>query len=223
MTLLIDSNDLEGRIEALEHQRAVWNDGRFGAWAYLGGITALDGLPIKIGPASIDLRIDGWVQRARWYWRNPLTRRLVWKLMPAHRRNMKAEANEMFYWEPRRTFAEYVLWPNEFVLMSTMEYVKIPDDALGLIKMRSTPARMGLNHALAGLLDPGFGGKTNNDEGCTITLEFKNQGDFPIVMKMGESYVQLVMFDLCGATNNPYNGRYVTQGRAPASPRQEKL
>jgi len=49
----------------------------------------------------------------------------------------------------------YLLEPHTFVLATTIETVAIPDNARGVIYLKSSAARAGLNHALAGFIDPG--------------------------------------------------------------------
>ena len=61
----------------------------------------------------------------------------------------------------------YQLKPKQFILATTAETVRIPDDLSGQIILRSSAARAGWNHALAGWIDPGFNGQ--------ITLELTNQ------------------------------------------------
>lgn len=62
---------------------------------------------------------------------------------------------------------EWILEPGEFALGSTMERFNLPDDICFEFKLRSSIARAGLNHSLAGFADPGW---TN----ATLTLELKN-------------------------------------------------
>lgn len=60
----------------------------------------------------------------------------------------------------------YILEPNQFLLASTYEYFDLPPNMSGEIKLKSSRARDGLSHALAGWVDPGFHG--------ILTLEIKN-------------------------------------------------
>ena len=61
----------------------------------------------------------------------------------------------------------YLLMPNEFVLAETAEIFNIPDFISAQFVLKSSLARAGLEHLLAGFIDPGF-------HDSVLTLEFKN-------------------------------------------------
>jgi dCTP deaminase len=61
----------------------------------------------------------------------------------------------------------YVMKPGEFVLASTRELFHLPDDIAAEFKLKSSLARAGLQHAVAGWADPGF-------HGSVMTLELSN-------------------------------------------------
>ena len=61
----------------------------------------------------------------------------------------------------------YDLKPGEFVLASTREVFNLPDDLACEFKLKSSLARAGLQHAVAGWADPGF-------HGSVLTLELSN-------------------------------------------------
>lgn len=61
----------------------------------------------------------------------------------------------------------YVMLPGQFILAHTAETFTLPDDISGEFKLRSSVARAGLNHALAGWADAGW-------HGAQLTLELKN-------------------------------------------------
>lgn len=62
--------------------------------------------------------------------------------------------------------APYLLAPGEFVLLPTLEFVQIPEHLDAQFVLKSSRAREGIQHMLAGYLDPGFCG--------VITLELQN-------------------------------------------------
>lgn len=62
----------------------------------------------------------------------------------------------------------YCLTPSEFVLAETIEMFNLPDDISAQFVLKSSRAREGLNHLLAGWCDPGW----NNSK---LTLELKNE------------------------------------------------
>jgi dCTP deaminase len=61
----------------------------------------------------------------------------------------------------------YWLAPGEFVLGQTRELFNIPDDIAAQFVLKSSRAREGIEHLLAGFADPGF-------HGSVLTLELQN-------------------------------------------------
>jgi dCTP deaminase len=61
----------------------------------------------------------------------------------------------------------YWLKPGQFVLAETFETFNMPDDIAGQFVLKSSRAREGLQHLLAGYCDPGW-------NGSKLTLELKN-------------------------------------------------
>ena len=91
--------------------------------------------------------------------------------------------------------------PLTAVLASTVEYITMPLDYAGVLYLKSTPARAGLDHALAGFVDCGFCG--------TLTLELHAHRE--IILVAGERLVQLVLYRMEGRPDRPYQGRYQGQ------------
>ena len=61
----------------------------------------------------------------------------------------------------------FILHPGEFVLGSTLERVKLPDDLVARLEGKSSLGRLGLLiHSTAGFIDPGWDGH--------VTLELSN-------------------------------------------------
>lgn len=183
----------------------VWPDHRLREWNHNGGITLSNGEPYaaKIGPGSVDLSLDGTIRTARWYWRNRLTRSLVWAFLSEKQRDLRAKENYDLYWNKLTPFSQCVLWPKHVALLSTTEWVNMPDDALGLIRVRSSIGRIFLESMDAGVVDPGFKGN--------LTLEFFNPSPFPIYLHKYDFYVQMVVFDLSSEAEKPYRGKYQNQ------------
>ena len=91
----------------------------------------------------------------------------------------------------------FVLHPGEFVLGSTFEAVRLPDDLAGRLEGKSSLGRLGLlTHSTAGFIDPGFEGH--------ITLELSNVANLPITLWPGMKIGQLCLFRLSSAAENPY-------------------
>lgn len=89
------------------------------------------------------------------------------------------------------------IFPNDFVLLSTIETVTLGPAVAGQVAGKSTLARCGLIVESAGFVDPGFTG--------TLTLEVKNIGPIPIFLKAGDSVAQIVFFQMRSKSVNPYN------------------
>ncbi len=76
-----------------------------------------------------------------------------------------------------------MLHPNQFILGSTLEYVKLPNDIKAYIIGRSSWGRLGLIIATATLINPGFAG--------VVTLELTNVGEVPISLFPGLRIAQI--------------------------------
>ena len=64
----------------------------------------------------------------------------------------------------------YLLPPGGFIIASTAEWVRIPNNLDCIFKLKSSRGREGYNHMMAGYIDPGFHGN--------ITLELHNCRQF---------------------------------------------
>ena len=83
----------------------------------------------------------------------------------------------------------YLIQPKQFILAHTAETIRLPRDVSGQIVLRSSAARLGWNHCLAGWCDPSFHGQ--------VTLELKNQLQLhPLTIQAGQRLVQMIFFKL---------------------------
>ncbi|MEE2716170.1 MAG: dCTP deaminase [SAR324 cluster bacterium] len=145
-----------------------------------------DGL--TIGPSSVDLTLSdsfGWP---------------------------KPEKAEIILGEPvpheQVTTDRFVLQPHHFVLASTAEILRVPEDMAAYVEGRSSIGRLGLQVQNAGFIDAGFHGQ--------ITLELANQSPFPIVLQKGTRICQIVFVQMSEAAQKPYSGKY--GGQVGATP-----
>ncbi len=90
--------------------------------------------------------------------------------------------------------------PKEFLLATTVEYVKLPPDLTAFVEGRSSLGRLGLFIENAGWVDAGFEGQ--------ITLELYNANDVPIRLYVGMRICQLVFARLDARPVNTYRGKY---------------
>lgn len=103
----------------------------------------------------------------------------------------------------------YFLLPGQFVLATTMEYFKLPNNLTAFVEGRSSLGRMGLFIQNAGWVDPGFQGE--------ITLELFNANRCAIELKAGRRVGQLVFAEMDAAALHPYQGKYQGQTGATGS------
>jgi dCTP deaminase len=109
----------------------------------------------------------------------------------------------------------FILHPGEFVLGTTLERVRLPDDLVARLEGKSSLGRLGLIvHATAGFVDPGFKG--------TLTLEITNLTRVPIVLWPGKPIAQLSFMTLDRPAERPYGhpdlgSHYVGQVEATES------
>jgi len=91
----------------------------------------------------------------------------------------------------------FILHPGEFVLGSTLERVRLPDDLVARLEGKSSLGRLGLLiHSTAGFIDPGFDGH--------VTLELSNVANLPITIYYTMKIGQLSFMQLSEPTSTPY-------------------
>ena len=91
----------------------------------------------------------------------------------------------------------FILHPGEFVLGSTLERIKLPDDLVARLEGKSSLGRLGLLiHSTAGFIDPGWDGH--------VTLELSNVANLPITIYVGMRIGQLSFVRLSEPAESPY-------------------
>ena len=93
--------------------------------------------------------------------------------------------------------------PHSFLLATTKEYVRLPEDVTAFVEGRSSIGRMGLFIQNAGWVDPGFRGR--------LTLELYNANSLPIRLEAGRRICQLVFCRMDIKASTPYAGKYQGQ------------
>ena len=90
-----------------------------------------------------------------------------------------------------------ILHPREFVLGTTIEWVKIPNDLVGRLEGKSSLGRIGLIiHSTAGYFDPGFEGQ--------CTLEITNLANLPIALYKGMRICQISFVQMTSPAQYEY-------------------
>lgn len=98
----------------------------------------------------------------------------------------------------------YLLAPGEFVLAETREIFNLPDHVAAQFVLKSSRAREGLEHLLAGYCDPGW-------HGSRLTLELHNSRRLHnVALWPGMKIGQMVFHSLAGRPERSYavTGRY---------------
>lgn len=144
-----------------------------------GMVTPFD--PELVNPASLDVRLGGTL------------------LLES------AEGLELVPY-PLRQHTEqnpYLLRPGQFVLAHTIETFYLPDDIAAQFMLKSSRAREGIEHLMAGYADPGFHG--------AMTLELVNSRQLhPVALWPGMKIGQMVFHQMAGIPQRSYTvtGRY---------------
>lgn len=114
-----------------------------------------------------------------------------------------------FFNKTRRKFGEsFLLHPNQTIICTSLEYVKLPKDVTASLNMRSSYSRVGLT--ISTILQPGYCG-------C-ISLELTNSSNNIIKLAIGSRLFQARLYQLDKMMNYSYHKRkYVCQVRPIAS------
>lgn len=154
-----------------------------------------------VNPASLDLRFSGRFRRPQ-------------KLSPDYVVETWDKKNlDMLFHAYDETD---ILWiyPGEFLLVDTIEKVQIPIDISGMVLLKSTIARFGLEHLHAGFFDPGFG----YENPSTATLELLNVSPWILAIRKGQPIVQIAFTKMFEQPEKDYrftgryNGQTIPQG-----------
>ena len=184
----------------------VLSDSKLAEWAAGGGIRPFD--HTLINPASINVRL-GW---SVCYPRSKPGR--MWRRFENWRDGYafptsQGEESDLRWHKPKR-FDTLTIKQGDFVLVNTLEHIEVPNDCAANFALRSSWARNGLGHQLAGWGDPGFSGH--------YTLELFNLHPQPIILRQGDIIGQLVLYrmETIPFVGYEQTGRY--NGQVEATP-----
>ena len=151
-------------------------------------------------PSSVDVRVDRWFRVFR-NSRYPFI-------------NVKEAQEELTELVEIDDETPFILHPGEFVLGSTLERVRLPDDLVARLEGKSSLGRLGLLiHSTAGFIDPGWDGH--------VTLELSNVANLPITIYHGMPIGQISFMRMDGPVERPYGSREAGskyQGQAEPTP-----
>ena len=96
---------------------------------------------------------------------------------------------------------EIIIYPHEHLLMTTMEYIELPNDIMAFVNLRSTYARLGISIPST-IVDAGFKGE--------LTIEVIGS-EFPVKLRSSERFLHLIFARTLTPVENPYHGKYQYQ------------
>mgnify|MGYP001559003737 CR=1 FL=1 len=142
--------------------------------------------PNQIGPASIDLKLSN-----------------VFKVFNVEKQSLldikKGLPKDFTKTYKLKNDEYFVLHPHSFILASTKEFIKVPDDIVLRVEGKSSLARMGILVHTAGFIDPGFEG--------VITLEISNQSNLAVAIYPNMNVCQIAVHKMSSPAEVPYNKR----------------
>ena len=145
------------------------------------GIDPFD--PKLVQPSSIDVRLDD--------------KFLVFRNTKRAFIDVKQPADDLMEMIEVGAEEPMFLHPHEFVLGSTIERVRMPDDLVARLEGRSSLGRLGVViHSTAGFIDPAFEGH--------VTLEISNLANLPIALYPGMRIGQLSFSMMTTPAEHPY-------------------
>jgi dCTP deaminase len=138
--------------------------------------------PDLVNPASLDVRLGPRIQVEQIFTR-------------------KLRTIDISYTTPERP---YLIWPLQWLLAETVESFCLSDNIAAQFKLKSSRAREGIDHALAGFADPGwFGSK--------LTMELRNNRllhRVPIWCGMRIGQMKFEFMDALPTRSYALTGRY---------------
>ena len=172
--------------------------------ALRSGKIVIDGLKEEqIGPSSVDLRLGN---EFRVFKHSEVT----------HIDPKEGKFDHLMDLVKKRDDEAFIIHPGEFILSTTKEYIKIPDDMIARLDGRSSWGRLGIViHSTAGSVHPGFEGK--------LTLEIANISKVPVKLWPGSRICQLTFEKLSSKAENPYNKRKDSKYHGQKSPEISRI
>jgi dCTP deaminase len=136
-----------------------------------------------IQPSSVDLHVDQYFRLFRNH-----TQRVI---------DVREDQEDLTELVDVGPDSPLILHPGEFVLGSTIERVKLPDDLVARLEGKSSLGRLGLLiHSTAGFVDAGWDGH--------LTLELSNVANLPITLYPGMKIGQISFFEMTTPADQPY-------------------
>ena len=136
-----------------------------------------------VQPASVDLHLDRKI--------------LVFRNSRRPYIDVRQDMSDLMDMEEIGDDQPFMLHPGEFVLASTLEDIRVPDDLVARLEGKSSLGRIGLLiHSTAGYVDPGWKGH--------LTLELSNVARLPVTLYYGMAIGQISFLRLTSPAENVY-------------------
>lgn len=149
-----------------------------------GKLVIRDLVEEHIDPCSVDLRLGN---KFRFFKNSELT----------HIDTKVGVPEEVMEYIEKEEGKPFVIHPGEFVLGTTIEYIKIPKDLVATLDGRSSLGRLGvIVHSTANSFDPGFEGYP--------TLEISNISKVPVTLWAGSKICRLTFAKLSSPAETGY-------------------
>ena len=180
----------------------VMNDRWLKGMAGRGGVVPFD--PAMVQPSSIDVTFGGDVQYPRSIVSRHLRRLDNWRNGRVFATPKQFESD--LRWHETKRVDALTIRRGDFFLVWTAEFTTIPAGFTAQFLLKSTPARWGLGHQLAGWGDDGFSGQW--------VLEIFNMHPQPLTIRKGEAIGQLIFQQMNAPAERDYakkGGQYVGQ------------
>ena len=155
--------------------------------------------PNNVNPASIDLRWSGkykiaikshWLYKVEKWLCNNINRLFNLDAEPFVFNKLKG------HWSEVKSANNIDLTPGKFYLLDTLEYLKMPENAVGELFLKSSSGRKGIEHLHAGFVDPSFEG--------TLTLEIEMRAPWAETIEKGQRLIQLKLESMAELPEKSY-------------------
>jgi deoxycytidine triphosphate deaminase len=185
-------------------------------WGRNNGVTPFH--EALVNPASLDLCLGNTIRRPHPIWEQLSIRDMRQKIADGSIRQLSK-------WGDVTEFSTEWLMPGEFVLLHSLEFVRIPPQVASILVLKSSRGRDGYNHSHSGWGDPGFGYPRADSKtvginahipplsGAQWTFEIQNISPWPIELVAGTPLIQMVLMDMADEPMRDYRdtGHYVYQ------------
>lgn len=164
---------------------------------------ALD-LSIQLGSCSVDLRLGNTFRvfkHSQYPYIDPRDKKL---------------ASDMMEEEVVKKGNPFILQPGDFVLATTIESFKLPNDLLARLEGRSSLGRLGIVvHSTASIFEPGWDG--------VVVMELGNMGRMPVALYPGMRICALTFEELSSKVEIPYSKKKHAKYIKQSSPLPSKI